>query len=219
MTETLPKGWRIQIIDLHGKVQSTIPVSGYPFDVALVSGGVLFSTGSLNATIGAVNHMHLWYWTPQAGSAEVAPAVFQINAEGSLASWVSDPAGSNDTGGGNLQEPRLYASQSPFTLSQPLSPLVKADGSKGIDGASCGSGTVAWWEMENWAGSWQDVLTIWQPGWASPVQIDTQGNEGYRVSVHGGWLVWSEEFGREALPLLERIRGMPIATLASQPRS
>jgi hypothetical protein len=72
---------------------------------------------------------------------------------------------------------------------------------------------VAWWEEENLNGAWQDVLTLWQPGWPSAVQVDTEGNESYRVSLGGGWLVWAEEFGRETSTVLERIRGVPISLL------
>lgn len=212
MAETLAHGWQIEITDLSGVPRSTVAASNAPFDLALVSDGLLYSTGIANS-IGAVGNTRLWHWTPNGGSKQIGAAVFQINADASLAAWVADPTGSRETTG-NPQEPRLYASTPPFTEPQALSPAVSPKGTQGIDGMSCGSGAVAWWEIEDWNTISQDVLTVWQPGWSSPVQVDTDGSESYRVSVQGGWLVWEEEFGRENSS--ERIRGVPLSLLAGQ---
>jgi hypothetical protein len=215
MTESLSSGWQIEIRDAAGQVKAKIPAAGDPFDIAQVTDGILYSTGTDDPTTGAVGKMRFWHWTAAAGSSEVGADVFQVNADTSLAAWVADPVASQNTTG-NFQEPRLYAGVAPFAHGQPLSPAVSPTGSKGIDGMACASASVAWWEMENWNGSWQDVMTIWQPGWTSPVQVDTEGNESYRVSVRGDWLVWSEEFGRDADPLMERIRGVPLSTLTAE---
>jgi hypothetical protein len=214
MAESTKKGWQIEIMDLTGVVRSTVAVSTEPFDLALVAGGLLYSTGTENG-IAAMGHLRLWHWTPGDGSRQIGSDVFQINAEGSLSSWVADPEASQNTTG-NFQSPRLYAATAPFTNAVPISPVDSATATKGIDGMACGSGTVSWWEQENWNGAWQDVLTVWQPDWSSPVQVDTEGNESYRVSVKGGWLVWVEGLGRDAAPLLERIRGVPLSVLTSQ---
>lgn len=215
MTETLASGWRIEIRDLAGKVQASIPAAGDPFDLALVTDGLVYSTGTDNPAIGSVGDMHFWHWTPSGGAKEIGTDVFQINAEDNLAAWVADPLASKGATG-YFQSPRLYVANAPFATPQPISPAVSATGSKGIDGMAVGSATVAWWEKENWHDAWQDVLTVWQPGWASPIQIDTEGNGGYRLSVRGGWLVWEEGFGRDAAPLLERIRGVPLSVLTAQ---
>jgi hypothetical protein len=217
MSESVGTGWQIEIRDLAGNVQSTIAASADPFDLALVNDGLLYSTGTENPGTYAVGQMHFWHWTPGGGSAEIGADVFQINGEGDLAAWVSDPLASKNTTG-NPQQPRLYVATAPFTNPRPISPVVSATGSKGIDGMAVGSGAVAWWEKENWNGTWQDVLTLWQVGWQSPIQVDTEGNESYRVSLKGGWLVWAEEFGRDEDPLMSRIRGVPLAVLASQSR-
>jgi hypothetical protein len=214
MAETIASGSQIELMDLTGTVRFTVSTADQPFDLALVSDGLLYSTGIANQ-IGAVGHMRLWHWAPGGSSEQIGTDVFQINAEQSLSAWVADPLSSQNTTG-NFQAPRLYAATAPFTKAQPISPVDSATGTKGIDGMSCGSGTVAWWEQENWNDAWQDVLTIWQPGWSSPVQVDTEGNESYRVSVGGGWLVWEEGFGRDQEPLLERIRGVPLSVLTSQ---
>jgi hypothetical protein len=140
--------------------------------------------------------------------------VFQINASGDLASWVADPIGSRDSTG-YQQTGRLYAALAQFTSSQAVSPVDTGTGTKGIAGGACGSGTVAWWEEESYYDAWQTVLTVWQPGWSSAVQVDTEGNASYHVSLGGGWLVWAEEFGRETAPLLARIRGVPISLLTA----
>jgi len=215
MTESLASGWQIQIIDLAGRVHATIPTASYTFDVALVGDGVLYSTGTEDTVDGTVGLMHLWHWTPADGATEIGKDVFQINADGNLAAWVTDPVASQHSMG-NFQVARLYEAATPYTSSQPISPVDTETGSKGIDGMACGSGTVAWWERENYKGAWSDVLTLWQPGWSSPLQVDTEGNESYRVSDRGGWLVWTEEFGRDADPLLERVRGVPLAVLTAQ---
>jgi hypothetical protein len=212
LAETLSKGWQLQIVDLSGHIQQTVSSSQYIFDLALVSDGLLYSTGIEDRQLGTVGHMHLWHWTPSSGSREIAPDVFQVNASGDLASWVTDPIGS-EYSTGYQQAGRLYTAMAPFTAGQAVSPVDSETGTKGIDGAACGSGTVAWWEEENLNGAWQDVLTLWQPGWPSAVQVDTEGNESYRVSLGGGWLVWAEEFGRETSTVLERIRGVPISLL------
>ena len=196
-------------------MQSTIPTSGDPFDLALVTDGLLYSTGTEDLVKGTIGHMHFWHWTPAGGSKEIGIHVFQVNAEDDLAAWVVDPLASEENSG-NFQEDRLYVGTDPFTSSQAISPVVSATGSKGVDGMACGSGTVAWWEEEDYHDGWQDVLTIWQPGWSSPVQVDTEGNESYRVSIRGGWLVWTEEFGRDAAPLMERVRGVPLSILVAQ---
>lgn len=213
LAESLAKGWQLQIVDLSGRVQSTIPSSQDIFDLGLVSDGLLYSTGIDDVQIGTIGQMHLWHWTPAGGSKEIAPNVFQINASGTLASWVADTAASQYSIG-NFQAARLYTAVAPFSGGQAVSPVDTDTGTKGIDGAACGSGTVAWWEEENLSGAWQDVLTLWQPGWSSAVQVDTGGNESYYVSLGGGWLVWSEELGREVVP--ERIRGVPISVLTAE---
>jgi hypothetical protein len=214
LAESTAKGWHVEIMDLTGVVRFTVATPAEPFDLALVTDGLLYSTGTANQ-IGAVGHMRLWHWSAGGGSQQIAADVFQINAEQSLAAWVADPMASQNTTG-NFQAPRLYATTAPFTDALPISPVDSATATKGIDGMACGSGTVAWWEQENWNDAWQDVLTVWQPGWSSAVQVDTEGNESYRVSVKGGWLVWEEGFGRDASPLLERIRGVPLSVLASE---
>jgi hypothetical protein len=86
----------------------------------------------------------------------------------------------------------------------------------GIDGMACGSGTVAWWERENDDSAPRGVLTLWQPGWASPIQVDTEGNASYFVSVRGNWLIWMEEDGRGDDPLQERVRGIPLSILTAE---
>ncbi len=214
MAESLAKGWQIQVIDLDGRVTSTIHITGEPFDIALVTDGLLFSTGTENDA-GAVGHLRLWHWTPNGGSTSIGADVFQINAHGSMAAWVQDAVASQQSTG-NFQAPRLFVASAPFANPQPISPVVSETGTTGIDAMACGSGVVAWWEKEAWGAAWHDVLTIWQPGWSTPVQIDTEGNESYRVSVDGGWLVWEEGFGRENPPLLERIRGVPLSVLAGE---
>jgi hypothetical protein len=214
LAETLSKGWQLEIADLSGRIQHTISSPQYIFDVALVSDGLLYSTGIEDLDLGTIGHTHLWHWTPLGGSKEIAPAVYQINATGDLASWVADPIG-DQYSTGYQQAGRLYAAVAPFTSSQAVSPVDSETGTKGISGAACGSGTVAWWEQESYYDAWQDVLTLWQPGWPSAVQVDTEGNASYHVSLGGGWLVWAEEFGRETAPLLARIRGVPISVLTA----
>lgn len=215
LAQSLAKGWQIQIADLSGHIQSTVPSPQYIFDLGLVADGLLYSTGIEDPQVGSLGHSHLWHWTSAGGSRQIGPAVYQINSSGALASWVADPIGDQEATG-YLQAARLYAALAPFTSGQAISPVDSETGTKGIDGAACGSGTVAWWEEENLSGAWQDVLTLWQPGWSSAVQVDTNGNESYHVSLGGGWLVWSEELGRENAPLLERIRGVPISVLAAE---
>ncbi len=212
MAESLSNGWRLEIVDLTGHVNFTVPTSEVPFDLALVRGGMLYSTGTDDAVHGTFGKMHLWSWTPDEGSKEIGVDVFQINASGDLASWVTDPVASQGSTG-NFQAARLYAATGVFTSGRPISPEDSESGTKGIDGAACGSNAVAWWQQENFHGAWQDVLTLWQPGWSSALQVDTEGNESYHVSLGGGWLVWSEEVGRDSAPLLERIRGVPLAVL------
>jgi hypothetical protein len=215
LAESLAKGWQIQIADLSGHIQSTVPSSQYIFDLGLVSDGLLYSTGIEDPRAGSLGNSYLWHWTSAGGSRQIEPAVYQINSSGALASWVADPIGDQEATG-YFQAARLYAALAPFTSGQPISPVDSETGTKGIDGAACGSGTVAWWEEENLSGAWQDVLTLWQPGWSSAVQVDTNGNESYHVSLGGGWVVWGEEFGRENEPLQERIRGVPISVLAAE---
>ncbi len=215
MAESLAKGWQIQIADLSGHIQSTVPSPQYIFDLGLVADGLLYSTGIEDPQMGTIGQMQLWHWTPAGGSKEVGTDVFQINADGALASWVADRAASQYSLG-NFQAARLYAAAAPFGAGQAISPVGSETGTKGIDGAACGSGTVAWWEEENWNGVWQDVLTLWQPSWSSAIQVDTNGNESYHVSLGGGWVVWGEELGRENAPLLERIRGVPISILTAE---
>jgi hypothetical protein len=214
LAETLSKGWQLEIADLSGHIQHTVSSPQDIFDLALVSDGLLYSTGIDDLRLGTIGHMRLWHWTASGGPKEIAPDVFQINASGDLASWVTDPIGSRDSTG-YQQAARLYAALAPFTSSQAVSPVDSETGTKGISGAACGSGTVAWWEQESYYDAWQDVLTLWQPGWPSAVQVDTEGNASYHVSLGGGWLVWSEEFGRETSPLLARIRGVPISVLTA----
>lgn len=212
MAESLSKGWQLEITDLAGHVQSTVPTTEAPFDLALVRGGLLYSTGTVDDIHGTFGKMHLWSWTAGGGSKVIGADVFQINASGDLASWVTDPAASQGSTG-NFQTARLYAATGDFTTGRPISPVDSDTGTKGIDGAACGSNAVAWWEQENFHGAWQDVLTLWQPGWSSALQVDTEGNESYHVSLGGGWLVWSEEVGRDSAPLLERIRGVSMSVL------
>jgi len=214
MLESLARDWQIEIRDLSGKVQAMIQTSQDPFDVALVADGLLYTAGAYDVTMGTVSHTHLWHWTPSGGSRQIGAAAYQINAAADQAAWVVDPIADAETGG-NFQAPRLYTGAAPYTGAQPISPADSDTGTKGIDGMACGSGGVAWWEQEAWGQAWHDVLTIWQPGWSSPVQVDTEGSESYEVSVRGDWLVWSEEFGRDD-PLQERIRGVPLSVLTSE---
>lgn len=81
---------------------------------------------------------------------------------------------------------------------------------------ACGSGTVAWWQREAYYDSWLDALTVWQPSWSSPIQVDTEGNSSYFVADRGGWLIWMEESGRDKAPLMERVRGVPLSVLTQQ---
>jgi hypothetical protein len=215
LMEELPKGWQIEIADASGGVASIIPSSQDIFDLALVSDGVLYSTGIDDASLGTIGNMRLWHWSPGRGSRELGRDVFQICADGDLASWVSDPVASQWSTG-RSQVSRLYAAKAPFGSPQPVSPAVTETGTKGIDGSACGSNFVAWWEAENWSGVWQDVLTLWRPDWTAARQVDTGGSESYRVALGGGWLVWSEELGREDAPLQERIRGVPLSVLTAQ---
>jgi hypothetical protein len=215
MSESLAAGWQVQVMDLAGNLQATVPAAGQLFDLALAGGGLLYSTGTEDPTIDAVGHMRLWRWTSGDGVREIGKDVFQINTDGHIAAWVQDPVASLETSG-IFQAPRLYFAAPPFASGQPISPVPTDTGTKGIDGMSCGSGVVAWWEEESLNGAWSDVLTIWQPGWPSAEQVDTEGNESYRVSVQGGWLVWTEEFGRDAAPMQERVRGIPLAVLIAQ---
>jgi hypothetical protein len=207
--------WQIEIRNLAGNVQSTIPIKGDPFDFALVSDGVLYTTGTNDPARDAVSHMHFWHWTPAAGSREIAADVYYVNGEGNLAAWMVDPEASQLTTGA-FYDQRIYAAAAPFTAGTAISPEVTANRTMGIDGMACGSGSVVWWERENDNTAPRSVLTLWQPGWSSPIQVDTEGNESYFVSVRGGWLVWMEESGRETLPLMERVRGVPLSTLVTQ---
>ncbi len=206
--------WQIEIRDLEGKVQNRIPIQGDPFDFALVTNGVLYTTGKNDLAHDAVGQMKLWYWQPLSGSRLIGEDAFYVSAEGDLAAWMADPEASKQTTGA-FNDQRIDVAGAPFTSTKAVSPEVSGNATIGIDGMSCGSGSVVWWERENTDSTPRGVLTLWMPGWSLPIQIDTNGSESYFVSVRGGWVVWAEEAGRESAPLMERIRGVPLSVLAA----
>lgn len=216
LLEALPNGsWQIEIRDLGGKMDGSFRLHDEPLEFALTSDGVLYSSGKSDASSGAIGQMHMWHWTSAGGTNEVGTDVFQINADGDLAAWIVDPIASQHTTGYS-QVQRVYVGNPPYTTGKAVSPVADYNPTKGIDGMACGSGTIAWWEREDYDGASLDAMTIWQPGWTSPIQVDTQGNQSVFVSDRGGWLAWAEEIGRENAPLQERIRGVPLQVLTDQ---
>ncbi len=215
--EALADGtWRIEVRDLSGTVQGYAAVPGDPYDFALTSDGLLFTSGTQDPVSGAVGHMHLWRWTVGSGTKAIGTDSYQVNSDGGLAAWVLDPDASKNVNGW-FRDQRLYAAASPFTAPKAISPVLSATGTMGLDGMAVGSGTVAWWERESYVDqAWLDVLTLWQPGWSSPIQVDTGGSSSYFVSANAGWLVWTEEDGRGSADQKERVRGIPLSVLASE---
>jgi hypothetical protein len=214
LQESLANGlWQIEVRDLSGRVEGIEELAGDAYDFALTTDGIIYSVGKANEASGAIGQMHLWHWSAKSGRQLIGPDAYQVNADGNLAAWVLDPVASKNTSGW-FGDQRLYVATAPSSSAQPISPDPRGGASIGLDGMACGSGTVAWWERESYAGnSWLDTLTLWQPGWSSPIQVDTEGNTSYFLSLRGNWLIWPEENGRGNSPLLERIRGVPLSLL------
>ena len=74
MAESLSKGWQLEIADISGSVRNTIPSSQDVFDVGLVSGGLLYSSGVDDPSMGTIGQIRLWHWTSAGGSTEIYEA-------------------------------------------------------------------------------------------------------------------------------------------------
>jgi hypothetical protein len=208
--------WQIELWDEAGKVQQAIPVSGTPWGLALVDGGLLFTAGTPNPEQYAVGDMRLYRWTPTGGTRQVGADVYDVAGCSDLAAWISDPAASQESIPMPVTE-RVYVARAPFEESTPLSPIPSEETRvPGADAVACDSETVAWWEVEGGdeLGSERtlgiDVLTVWQPGWQTPLQIETSGS-GMYLSAGGGWIVWLEY---SLSGTYGRLRGVPVSALA-----
>jgi hypothetical protein len=104
---------------------------------------------------------------------------------------VADPAASAGSTGYPLSE-RVDAVAESGGQPMALSPVHSDNGASGIDGVTCASNTVVWWEVEGPRSSTGvDTLTVWRPGWAAPMQIATYGT-GEQFSAGNGWITWFE---------------------------
>jgi hypothetical protein len=199
LAEELADGhWQIQLRDLGGNVDATIPVDRVLVDFVLVSDGVLYVTAA-EAASGAedpVGPLRLFRWTETGGSKQIATdsSGVYVYGQGDIAAWV--------VGG------RLYAATAPFESPRAIS-RVRDPMDEGVTYVACGSGMVAWEEGQ------ASTLALWQPGWASPVQVPTEAQPS-TLSVGGGWLVWHEwGEGMSGDGGMARIRGVPISVLAA----
>jgi hypothetical protein len=210
LSEALPdESWQIQLWDIAGKVQATIPVKGTPYDLALTKDGVIYTAGTTFPANDAIGLMRTYAWTKATGSVQVGTGSFAVAADGDLAVWMNDPD-SSANGTGYPISPRVYAAETPFTGSTPLSPVLSNKGTNGIDAVAAGSGTAIWMEVEGPPDkTQQDVLTAWQPGWKTPIQIKTNAMT-VDLSVRGGWVVW---FEYDTLTDIGRLRGVPLTIL------
>ncbi len=204
--------WQIELWDEAGQVQHTIPVSGTPFDVALVEGGVIFTAGTPYPAADTIGKMRLYRWTPGGGTTRIGVDVYDVAGCSDLAAWIADPIASQESTGYPVSQ-RAHMARAPFEESTPLSPVPSPQtGIPGVDAVACDSGTVVWWEVE---GSERtlgtDVLTVWQIGWSAPLQIETRGT-GAALSARNGWIAW---FEYRADYKYGRLRGVPISAFAT----
>jgi hypothetical protein len=215
LSETLANGkFQIELLDSEGRHLRAIPVSLEVYGFAFVPDGLIYTAGKYDDSIGAFGQMHTFHWTEASGSQEIGADAFEVAAEDKLAAWVVDVPASQYTTG-MPQAGRLFATNGDYSAATPISPVADHKPTIGIRAISVGSDHVAWWELEDdgcCGGSDGRIdLTVWKPGWQSPVQIET-GGESYYLSVKNGWLVWFEMFGRDT----ERLRAVPLATLDAE---
>jgi hypothetical protein len=210
--ETLASGKsQIELLDGEGHHLETVPISEGLYEWAFVSDGLIYTVGKYDASVDAYGQMHTFHWTKASGSQEIGTDAFEVAADGSLAAWVVDVPASQYTTG-MPQAGRLFATTGDYSAATPISPIADHKPTIGIRAISVGSDHVAWWELEDdgcCGGTGGRIdLTVWKPGWQSPVQIETDG-ESYDLSVKNGWLVWFEMFGRDT----ERLRAIPLSVL------
>jgi hypothetical protein len=202
--------WRIEIWDTRGTVTAALPVPGSPYDMALLGDAVLFTAGTPYPPSDSIGKMHTYVWQISAKQAtEVGSGAFQVAGCDGLAAWISDPVASRDSTGYPVLQ-RVFSAAPPYTSALGLSPEPSESGTSGADYVACGSGTLAWLEVDGPRGTtgW-DTLTVWQPGWSGPVQIQTAGGP-YGFTIKGGWLAWIE-YNDEMDQ--GRLRGIPLSLI------
>lgn len=212
LSEILANGkFQMEQLDAEGRHLRTIPVSREVFEFAFVPDGLIYTAGKYDDSISGFGQMHTFRWTKASGSQEIGTDAFAVAAEGSLAAWVVDVPASQYTTGPLLAS-RLFATNGDYSAATPISPVADHKPTIGIRAISVGSDHVVWWELEDdgccGGNDGRIVLTVWRPGWQSPVQVATDG-ESYDLSVKNGWLVWFEMFGRDT----ERLRAIPLSVL------
>ena len=113
----VPKdAWQVELWDEAGKVQHTIPVSGTPYDLALVDGGVFFSVGTPYPEADTIGKMRLYRWTVGGGTKQMGVDVYEVAGCSDLAVWIADPIASQESTGFPVTE-RVHASWAPFAES------------------------------------------------------------------------------------------------------
>jgi hypothetical protein len=202
--------WRIETWDEQGRLLADLPVTGTPYDMALVGDGILFTAGTPYPPNDAIGKMRTYLWHPGGTAAEIGADAFSVAGCDGLGGWISDPTASQESTGRPVLQ-RVYGTMRPYTSSIPLSPEpVETGGTSGADAIACGSNTLAWLEADGPAGLTDvDALTLWQPQWSAPQQISTAGRPD-RFALNGGWLVWFEYTAQSERG---RLRGVPLSLI------
>jgi hypothetical protein len=188
----LPNGsWRVEQWDERGSVTASVAVVGTVYDLAIVGEGVVFTAGVPYPEHDSIGNMRTYYWVPGAQIADqIGTGAFDVAGCDELAAWVADPEASRDSTGYPVSR-RLYYAPPSFSTATALSPVPSPSGTIGIDAVACGSESLAWLEHEYGRRNDADALTVWRPGWATPLQVPTEGFLTH-VAVNGDWIVWSE---------------------------
>lgn len=183
------ESWLVELWNENGSVAASIPVLGTVYDLAIVGDGVLFTAGTGDPAHDSIGNMHTYYWSHGAGTAnQIGTGAFNVAGCDGLATWIADPQASLDSTG-NPISPRVFYATPPFSSASALSPEPSASGTIGIDEVACGSGTLLWLEQEYGSANGSDVITLWQQGWMTPLQLATPGFVA-GPAINGGWVVW-----------------------------